>query len=73
MPGKFVSSNFLISVCMLILSNALLIGCVWYVFSYVRKKALLQCLCNYPGEGYRPVCCARVCVFDGFWDRDYVN
>ena len=21
--------------------------CVWYVCSYVRKKALLQCLCNY--------------------------
>ena len=22
-------------------------GCVWYVYCYVRKKALLQCLCNY--------------------------
>ena len=22
-------------------------GCVWYVCCYVRKKALLQCLCNY--------------------------
>ena len=22
-------------------------GCVWYVCSYVRKKALLPCLCNY--------------------------
>ena len=22
-------------------------GCVWYVFGYVRKKALFQCLCNY--------------------------
>ena len=22
-------------------------GCVWYVCSYVRKKALLQCHCNY--------------------------
>ena len=21
--------------------------CVWYVCSYVRKNALLQCLCNY--------------------------
>ena len=21
--------------------------CVWYVFCYVGKKALLQCLCNY--------------------------
>ena len=21
--------------------------CVWYVYSYVRKNALLQCLCNY--------------------------
>ena len=24
-----------------------LYGCVWYVCCYVRKKALLQCLCNY--------------------------
>ena len=22
-------------------------GCVWYVCCYVRKNALLQCLCNY--------------------------
>ena len=22
-------------------------GCVWYDCCYVRKKALLQCLCNY--------------------------
>ena len=22
-------------------------GCVWYICCYVRKKALLQCLCNY--------------------------
>ena len=22
-------------------------GCVWYVSGYVRKKALVQCLCNY--------------------------
>ena len=22
-------------------------GCVWYVCCYIRKKALLQCLCNY--------------------------
>ena len=22
-------------------------GCVWYVCCYVRKKALLQCVCNY--------------------------
>ena len=86
-PGIFIS--FLISVCMLIASKALLIssatvivrtggshlveppllqcylvcvsavtvdfcvfvpvlhGCIWYVCCYVRKKALLQCLCNY--------------------------
>ena len=83
----FVCSSFLISVCMFIVSKALLIssdtvivraggaiwlnpfamvlfsvcsavtvvlcfvpvlhGCVWYVCRYVRKKALLQCLCNY--------------------------
>ena len=22
-------------------------GCIWYVCYYLRKKALLQCLCNY--------------------------
>ena len=82
----FVCSSILISVCMFIVSKALLIssatvivgaggaiwlnpfatvlfsvcsavtvecfvpvfhGCVWYVCCYVRKKALLQCLCNY--------------------------
>ena len=86
-PGMFVCSSFLISVCMLIVSKVLLIssatvivraggaiwlnpfatvlfsvcsavtvvlcfvpvlhGRVWYVCCYVRKKALLQCLCNY--------------------------
>ena len=84
-PGMFVCSSFLISVCMFIVSKALLIssatvivraggsiwlnpfatvlfsvcsavtvyccvllhGCVWHVCCYVRKKALLQCLCNY--------------------------
>ena len=85
-PGLFVCSSFLISVCMFIVSKALLIssatvivcaggaiwlnhfatvlfsvyirhcrvlcfvavlhGCVWYVCCYVRKNALLQCLCN---------------------------
>ena len=30
-------------------------GRVWYVCCYVRKKALLQCLCNYLEEGYGPV------------------
>ena len=86
-PGILVSSSSLISVCMFIVSKALLMssvtvivraeganrlnpfatvlfnvysadtvaccvlypsnGCVWCVFCYVRKKALLQCLCNY--------------------------
>ena len=78
-PGMFVCSSFPISVCMVIVSKALLIssaivivraggaiwlnpiatvlfsvcsaslydGCVWYVCYYVRKNALLQCLCNY--------------------------
>ena len=86
-PGMFVCSSFLISVCMFIVSKALLIssatvivcagGAIWlnpfatvlfsvcsavtgmlcfvpvlhgrvcYVCCYVRKKALLQCLCNY--------------------------
>ena len=79
----FVCSSFLISVCMFIVSKAVLISSatvivraggaiwlnpfatvlfsvcrmlcfvpvlherVWYVCCYVRKKALLQCLCNY--------------------------
>ena len=87
-PGMFVCSSFLISVCMFIVSKALLISsdtvivreggaiwlnpfatvlfsvckchhcrmlcfvpvlheCVLYVCCYVRKKALLQGLCNY--------------------------
>ena len=82
-PGMFVCSSFLISVCMFIVSKALLIssatvivraeGAIWLnpfatvlfsvcsavtvqcfvpvlhgcVCCYVRKKALLQCLCNY--------------------------
>ena len=33
-------------------------GCVWYVCSYVRKKALLQCLCNCREDGHGPVCFA---------------
>ena len=81
MHGMLVCSRFLLSVCMFIVSKALLISsatvivhaegaiwlnplatvlftvcsaftvecCVWYVcgFVTVRKKALLQCLCNY--------------------------
>ena len=85
MPGILVCSNFRISVCMFIVSKALLISsvivrvggdiwlnpfvtvlftvcsvvtvecCVMYpccvgvfgMFVDVRKKALLQCLCNY--------------------------
>ena len=88
-PGMFVCSSFLISVCMFIVSKALLISsatvivragaAIWltpfatllfsvcsavtleccvlypccmgvfgmYICCYVRKKALLQCLCNY--------------------------
>ena len=82
-PGMLVCSSFLISVCMFIVSKALLIssatvivragGAIWLnpfatvlftvcsavtvlcfvpvlrgcVCCYVRKKALLQCLCNY--------------------------
>ena len=68
--GMFVCSSFLISVCMFIVSKALLISsatlivraggaiwlnpfatvlfsvcsAVWYVFCYVMKKALFQCL-----------------------------
>ena len=48
-------------------------GCAWYVCGYVRKKALLQCLCNYLEEEYGHVRGALVCVFVGFWDGDYVS
>ena len=48
-------------------------GCVWYVCCYVRKKVFLPCLCNYCEEGYGPVRGALVCIFVGFWDRDYVS
>ena len=48
-------------------------GRVWYDSCYVGKKALLQCIWNYREEGYGPVCGAIVCVFVGFWDRDYVS
>ena len=88
-PGILVCNSILISVCMFIVSKALLIstatvidrtggaiwlnpfatllfnvcsavtvdccvlrGYVWYVCCYVRKKALLRCLCNYREEGY---------------------
>ena len=78
-PEMLVCISFLISMCMFIVSKALLISsatvivraggaiwlnpfatvlftvcsavtveyCAWYVCGYVRKKALLQCLCNY--------------------------
>ena len=40
-------------------------GCVGYVCCYARKTALLQFLQLLRGT--------IVCVFVGFWDRDYVN
>ena len=33
--------------CTVLCFVAVLHGCVWYVCGYVRKKALIQCLCNY--------------------------
>ena len=38
-----VSSAVTVECCVL----PVLRGCVWYVCCYVRKKTLLQCLCNY--------------------------
>ena len=52
---------------------SMLSGCVWYVCCYVRKKDLLQCLCNYCEERYGPVSGALVYVFVEFWDGDYVR
>ena len=108
-PGMLVCSSFLISVCMFIVSKALLIssatvivraggtiwlnsfatvlftvcnavtvvlcfvpvlhGCVWYVCSYVRKKALIQCLQLLRGGIW--VCMRDPCL--EFWDGDYVS
>ena len=45
-------------------------GCVWYVCCYVWKKAPLQCLELLIGGIWA---CTLVCVFLGFWDRDYVS
>ena len=45
-----VTATVLCSVCGAVTVEccvAVLRGCVWYVCCYVRKKALLQCLCNY--------------------------
>ena len=33
--------------CRVLCFVPVLCGCVWYVCCYVRKKALLQCLCSY--------------------------
>ena len=35
------------SVCCVLCFVPVLYGCVCYVCCYVRKKALLHCLCNY--------------------------
>ena len=47
--------------------------CIWHVCCYVRKKALLQFLCNYWEKGYGPVGGAPFYVFVGFWDMNYVS
>ena len=44
------SATVLFSVCSVITVECfvpVLHGCVWYVCCYVRKKAIIQCLCNY--------------------------
>ena len=43
-------ATVLFSVCSAVAAECfvpVLHGCVWYVCCYVRKKALLQCLCNH--------------------------
>ena len=43
-------ATVLFTVCSAVIEEScvpVLCGCVWYVCGYVRKKALLQCLCNY--------------------------
>ena len=48
-------------------------GRVWYVCCYVRKKVLLQCLQLLRGGIWACMRGVIVCVFVGFWDRDYVS
>ena len=53
--GGSIWSNPLLRCCLVCVVPSLqsvvlctvLHGCVWYVCCYVRKKALLQCICNY--------------------------
>ena len=72
-------ATVLFSVC-----SAVTVGCCvlypccmavfWYVCCYVRKKALLQCpLQLLRGGIWACMRCPLVCVFVGFWDRDYVR
>ena len=42
-------------------------GCVWHVFCYVRKKGILQCLCNYGKERYGPVSGTLAMSLLDFW------
>ena len=42
------------------------------VYCYVSRR-LFSSVCNYLEEGYGAVRGALVCVFVGFWDRDYVS
>ena len=51
----FCLLSVVFSVCRVFCFVIVLCGCVWYICSYVRKKALLQCLCNYWEEGYGSV------------------
>ena len=61
-PGMFVCSSFLISVCMFIMSKPLLISSATVI---VRAWGAIW---------LNPfVWGALVCVFLGFWDRDYVS
>ena len=48
-------------------------GCVCYVCCYVRKNALLQCLQLLRGGIWACMRYPPLCVFVGFWDRDYVS
>ena len=44
-------------------------GCVWYVFCYVRKKALLQCLQLLRGGIWACMGCPGLCLC-WVWDGD---
>ena len=66
-PGMFVCSSFLISVYMFMVSKALLISSATVI---VRAGGAIWLN---PFATVLFSVCSAVCIFVGFWDRDYVS